>query len=367
MDSVAVGQGNCWSRSTRAWQAPAVRVSEITVHEITRDQTSASALLDGIVDVERAFWADLAPSDPPIGADELRLQLFQTKARKPHRVWIATTGGSATPVGYVRLALPRDGNASHVEVWASVAHEARRGGVGSALVRASLSEVRADREVAVTWARPGPGSAFCDRLGLTPRQEERGSRLDTSTVDDLQQQAWIDDAPARAKGYRMVTWRGPYPEEWLDEICEAADSMSDAPRDGVEHDHVKVTREMLRDGDRSVAGRFEQFGSLALGPDGQPAGFTELGVNLHRPQLGEQGDTCVVAGHRGLRLGRWLKAANLASARASWPELRWVQTFNAETNPWMLAINVEQGYRPFTKWVCYQGSVDRALAALDGR
>ena len=340
---------------------------DIWMREIGAADAGEPTLIAGLVRVEQSFWAGVAPEDPPIGPDELRLELFQTKARKPNRVWVAIPEHGHPPVGYARLGLPRDVHSTHVEAWVSVAPEFRRRGVGSTLLYRALSAVIPERSLASTWVQRGPGAVLCARLGLTARQEERGSRLDVTKVDGVQQRSWIDDAPARSKGYQVLSWRGPYPEEWLGEICEAADAMRDAPRDGVEHDHAKVTPAMLRDGDQSVRGRFDQFGSLALGPNGEPAGITELGVNLHRPQLGEQGDTCVVAEHRGLQIGRWLKATNLARARAAWPVLHWVRTYNAETNPWMLAINVDQGYRPHTTWVCFQGSTSRALEALRSR
>ena len=90
------------------------------------------------------------------------------------------------------------------------------------------------------------------------------------------------------------------------------------------------------------------------GPDGDPAGYTELGVVHARPVLGDQGDTVVVAAHRGHRLGRWLKAANLLATVAAHPELRFVNTFNAESNPWMLSINEAMGFRPQDQWHDFQ-------------
>jgi hypothetical protein len=65
----------------------------------------------------------------------------------------------------------------------------------------------------------------------------------------------------------------------------------------------------------------------------------------------------VAAAHRGHRLGRWLKADNLARARAHQPALAVLQTGNAESNAHMLAINVDQGYRPYRLLANYQAPV----------
>jgi mycothiol synthase len=72
----------------------------------------------------------------------------------------------------------------------------------------------------------------------------------------------------------------------------------------------------------------------------------------------------VVAQHRGHRLGRWLKAANLRRALEHQPALDVLQTYNAESNPYMLAINVDMGYRPHRVYGTYQGGITSAKAAL---
>ena len=83
--------------------------------------------------------------------------------------------------------------------------------------------------------------------------------------------------------------------------------------------------------------------------------------------LGDQGDTVVVAEHRGHRLGRWLKAVNLLAAMDARPELRFINTFNAESNPWMLSINEAMAFRPFREVHTVQGPVADVLDALRRR
>ena len=51
-------------------------------------------------------------------------------------------------------------------------------------------------------------------------------------------------------------------------------------------------------------------------------------------------------GHRGRRLGMLVKAANLRRLTGELPAVRRVDTWNAEENAWMLAINVALGFRP---------------------
>jgi hypothetical protein len=128
-----------------------------------------------------------------------------------------------------------------------------------------------------------------------------------------------------------------------------------------------MTPELVRDYERADAAVKEGFGALAVTADGAAAGFTELQVNRHRPTIGFQGDTVVVAAHRGHRLGRWLKAANLLQVLDAHPGLRTVTTDNADSNEHMLAINEAMGYRELRTVLTAQGSPDVARTYLRGR
>lgn len=119
-----------------------------------------------------------------------------------------------------------------------------------------------------------------------------------------------------------------------------------------------MTPERLRSRDEVWAARGRcNVSTLALAPDGAAAGLSELQINTHRPELAGQGDTGVVADHRGHGLGRWLKAENLRLALDVEPRIRVVETYNAESNPWMLDINVAMGFRPHVGYEAFQGEV----------
>src|SRR4029453_5564435 len=101
-----------------------------------------------------------------------------------------------------------------------------------------------------------------------------------------------------------------------------------------------------------------------LAVDGSAAGLSQLVVSRLRPALARQGDTGAVAAPRGHGLGRWLKAENLRRALAHQPGIEVIETFNAESNPHMLAINVEMGFRPHRTYGTWQGPVAAAAAAV---
>ena len=78
----------------------------------------------------------------------------------------------------------------------------------------------------------------------------------------------------------------------------------------------------LRDEEeRSDAQGRSRYTTIALTPDGELAGHTQLAVSRHEPDRGFQWDTLVLTAHRGHRLGLALKVANLQTMTAAHPEV----------------------------------------------
>jgi mycothiol synthase len=340
----------------------AATITEPQVSEVTATDSPGFA---GLLAVWRATDAELAPDDPPIPAEELTADLFQPPPDRRRRVWLATLDG--VPAGLTLAEQHLDGvNEATFELYLVTDPAHRRRGVARSLARACLTAIAADGGTSVLgWASNPAGAAFSRALGLTHRQDERCSRLQVAEVDDAQQRRWIDDAPGRAAGYRLVGWVGVCPDEWAGALAHALEAMIDAPLDDMDWDPQPQSPRQVQDRERSWDGLgCDVVTTLALAPDGAAAGASQLLVSRLRPPLGRQADTGVVTAHRGHGLGRWLKAENLRRAREHEPALAVVETYNAESNPHMLAINVEMGFRPHHTFSTYQGSVAEARAAL---
>lgn len=58
--------------------------------------------------------------------------------------------------------------------------------------------------------------------------------------------------------------------------------------------------------------------------------------------------------HRGRGLGLLLKAHNHRLVREGSPGTRWINTWNAESNPWMVAVNEALGFVPMEYWTEWQ-------------
>ena len=112
---------------------------------------------------------------------------------------------------------------------------------------------------------------------MTQRQQDSCNRLRIADLDADRQRAWIDEAPARAAGYRLVGWVGATPDEWVEWLARALDAMVDAPTDDLDWQPQRVSATQVLEADRAVdAAGYDMVRTLALAPDGSAAGMSEL-------------------------------------------------------------------------------------------
>ena len=87
---------------------------------------------------------------------------------------------------------------------------------------------------------------------------------------------------------------------------------------------------------------------------GEPAAHTALVVERFRPEVAFQHDTAVARAHRGHRLGMLVKAELVRWLDEDEPQLRTVDTWNAESNDHMVAVNEALGYRWTARELAFQ-------------
>ena len=339
---------------------------DIEVLEVIQDRAD---LLDALAVVRTETEAEVNPDDEPAPVAELAGDLFERRIDVRRRGWLAFLDGE--PAGELMVAVETDEANRHIAQgeWLAVRPDRRRRGVADALLRHVLPMLDAEGITSLVLSVPvlshGAGEAYARRCGLTLRMEERCSRLIVGDHDADVVGRWIAEGRGRTDGYRIVQYEGPCPEEHLDALVAAHVAMEDMPTDDMEWTIPTMTPDKLRSRDEAWADRgIRAVSTLALAPDGSAAGLSELGLNDHRPQIAWQMDTGVVAEHRGHGLGRWLKAENLRLALETEPRVRVVETYNAQTNPWMLDINVAMGFRPHVRYQVFQGDLAGACATV---
>jgi RimJ/RimL family protein N-acetyltransferase len=190
------------------------------------------------------------------------------------------------------------------------------------------------------------GAAFAAVAGATAGIAEviRVLEVDSGLADRLP--ALRAEAAQHAVGYSLVSWDGPTPEEYLDDVVRLEAAMADAPRDpGVETwiwdaERIRKSEDIMFShgvGRYEIAARHDATGELAA--------ITAVGTETGTPDWGFQFGTMVLAGHRGRRLGLLVKAAMLDWLAEREPAIQHIVTGNAGANAHMIAINERLGFR----------------------
>jgi mycothiol synthase len=276
---------------------------------------------------------------------------FAPRPRRERRAFLALDDGSA--VGMARMQLRTDRPQPGFVPELFVARAARRNGTGRALVSALAGAGRAAGAPMLILRQDDSsdvGAAFADALGA--RRGFRGlqSRCQISDVDPDLLRSWVDRAEERASGWSLVRWSGRCPDEAFDAFVAVQAAMDGAAipvvaavqSSGAEIREAEATNAALGIDHWVLAARHDATGSLG--------GFTEIEFEPHTPWLGRQGDTAVMPEHRGLGLGRWLKATMAQRVMAERPDVTVLETNTAMDNPPMRAINEAMGFRVAVVW-----------------
>jgi GNAT superfamily N-acetyltransferase len=237
--------------------------------------------------------------------------------------------------------------------------EARAAGFARMLTYAPSPEAPGERVEAPTGFGSVPAAnrevRFLLDRGWRLEQVERGSRFALpADLADLEVRRAAAAATA-GPDYRVLTWTGPTPAEWLEDQAMLNTRMStDAPSAGLEEPEDVWTAERVAEYDArmATAPRFTLTAAVEHVPTGRLVAFTQLGVPRDLSRAVNQEDTLVLREHRGHRLGMLLKVANLAYLHEAAPGHSSVLTWNAEENRPMLDVNEAVGFTP----IGYEGA-----------
>ncbi|MCA1820262.1 MAG: GNAT family N-acetyltransferase [Pseudonocardiaceae bacterium] len=276
--------------------------------------------------------------------------------------WLARVAGSV--VGGCVLALPTLDNVRNAQGGILVAPEHRRRGIGRSLLAHLRTEAtRQNRSRLVFWvsqpldpAVPDPAGRFAAASGAVPALIQTRRRLDVDAVDPAVLVRLDAQARAHSTDYSLVQWVGATPPQWLDDMAYLTGRMStDAPLDGLEWEPeiYDAIRMQARDASRIGRGQ-HNVATAALDCTGRLVAFTQIVGNATSHWFAWQEDTIVAPEHRGHRLGTLIKVANLELARRERSQLRLIDTCNADSNPYMVAINEAMGFRPHRRAVDWQ-------------
>jgi GNAT superfamily N-acetyltransferase len=272
---------------------------------------------------------------------------------RPQQAWLASDD-RGEPVGFYQLVLPDRDNVRAAFGGLFVSPARRRAGIGTTMLAHCREQARkagrvllASTDLTRTKVRDGsPGGYFAAAVGARTGLAELISIQDVAQdlpgrLAGLRAAAWRS-----AAGYELVSWRGPSPAEYLQQVAQVGTAMSDAPRDaGREPDTWDADR--IAASDQAAAARGLHLYSVAARRPGAAefAAITQLNVDSGTPESASQGITVVRPEDRGHRLGLLVKIAMLDLVMPHEPRLRRILTGNAQSNVHMTRINAELGYR----------------------
>lgn len=263
-------------------------------------------------------------------------------------------------VGYASGELPLQHNTHLVEsLQVRVLPEARGRGIGTALLDAVIAAAPGRTHlsgwIGVPVADAGEPGALTSRTdpiagrrtsetdwvrsrGFEVAQVERYSRLDVPAAPE----------PAAAPpGYALTAWVGPTPDALRAPYAALMDAFErDHPTGDVATEAATWSADELAAMEAANDSIVERATAVAVHEaSGELVAATRLRRNRGREASAEQGVTVVRADHRGRGLGLAIKRANLVAAKAAWPGLARVHTWNAGENDHMWAVNEALGFR----------------------
>jgi GNAT superfamily N-acetyltransferase len=308
-----------------------------------------------------AVMREIAPDDPSPGTVRMR-EHVQPPYHGCTRVRVARDAGGDT-LGYVVLFTEDDTNRSLAYGDLFVRPDARRRGIGRTLYADAIELARASGRDTLVFdgladtERDGASHAFALAVGAKPVLAFQRNILDVASVD-AECVAELSQGTGQPAGYRLVRWQGHCPDELVASMSTASASIYDAPFGNLELERASAPIARIREREKTTLALGIRRYSIAavVEETNEIVGYS---TTLVYPDstLAEQGDTLVVAAHRGRRIGLWLKSELLLWLLREERDVTMIQTENAVANDHMLAINRTIGWRPAERWCAYQRSI----------
>lgn len=304
-------------------------------------------------DVFRRAETHLRPRADVMGEANFMVSVRTVTGSQPWRSWVARSGGDIVGVGL--LTWPTTDNL-HV-CWGSVSVEPdlRRRRIGSALLSAQAEAARAlaRRTLEIEVAHPigagtAPGEAFLAASGL----EQVHAEVRYELALPVGGKVLTALAERASTAYELRTWVDVCPPELSAMFREGLEAF-DAPHGDREVEAPRWSEERLREAEqrRLSAGR-TSWTTAAFASDRSCAGYSALFVPADE-SVARQGESFVLAAHRGHRLGAGLKVANLRALDSERPDVATVSTYVDPDNAFMRSVNDALGFEPvetLTEW-----------------
>lgn len=347
--------------------------AEVTIERF-EPQTATDADLRARYEFDLVIESELDPDTPNWPFDAWVRDFSVKSAFEDKLRWVVWNEDRSAIVAAAVLHLGRSGDNMHLaEFDISVLPTWRRTGLGRRLLGEIALEAEADgRSVLGSGTVQGhEAEKFLAANTMSQKLLDRRSRCPLAPIPQTLLDDWIatGETKGAAGGYVLRWFEEPVPADYRERFIDMVHTMNDAPRDELDMEDWKFTEDQLADDERRHAesGKRNWFMVVEHEPTGEFVSFTGIGWNEAVPQILWQGGTAVRPAHRGHAIGRWIKAAMIQKIRTEKPEADFIDTWNAGSNKWMLAINDDLGFSPYIWYTAWQGQTADIRAALTAK
>ncbi|MBA2609538.1 MAG: GNAT family N-acetyltransferase [Actinobacteria bacterium] len=316
-----------------------------TIESVAHDWTDE--VVADINAFENAWRLEIDPEIPPMPASTTRAH--RDLREVPNTIYAARAdGGSVVGTAWVTVD---EHNPQLVFALIAVASAHRRRGVATSLLEKVVEQAeglgRPNLVFGADQVSVAP-VAFGESLGASIGLRAHINRLVVADVDRELMRAWVDESDDDY-ALEWITPDGSYPDESIADMARLrAVLLNDAPMDDVPVLKRTISFEEIRIDEQRLAGYGKTRWTLIARhrASGTPVGYTEIVVDPNDARTVNQGATAVDGQHRGHRLGRQMKAAMFQRVVRDLPHIRFIRTFNADSNEPMLAVNDTMGFKP---------------------
>jgi GNAT superfamily N-acetyltransferase len=328
-------------------------MSDLQIHPFTPDDAE---------DVRAAFelMNAVSAADSPWEHPwlERRFEVFLRRGwdDEPPLPYVGRVDG--TPVAVGMLFTSERDNTHLAWSWLGVHPDHRRKGYGSALFERQMEDARASGRTTIGtdgWEHER-ATGFASRFGLEKKSQAIMRRQHLAEIDASLIQKLYDEAAEVATEYELLRIVGRTPAELVEPMVELVSAINDAPTDDLDIEDEVFSPERLAAYEDAALDRGNRLYRLVARhrTNGELGGHTVIAVESERPEIADQHDTAVVRSHRGHRLGMLLKAGMLLWLAEAEPQVATVDTWNAESNDHMIAVNDTLGYRVMGRELQFQ-------------